>query len=307
MPPITLENEILRVVISPDQGTGIKAFFARKAPYGSKDDNWLPLMPDVRPEGSRLPAASCLMVPYSNRIENGAFTFEGQMIQLEHGERHSIHGDVHARPWRVVEASAERLTCAFRSVDHENVNWPWPFEVEAGYRLEENVFSSRLALWNRGSTAMPAGFGWHPFFTRALTREGEPVHLCFKVAGVYPDANDNRIPSGPAQPLAPEQDFSTEKPLDPDQFLDCCFQGYDGNGSIAWPESGVRLSFNCSPECQHLVIYNPPFPIFAVEPVTNANNGVNLYAAGWRNSGVVTLAPGECLTAQFNLRVDVSS
>lgn len=300
MPPIMLENETLRVDISPDQGTSIKAFHARKG------DAWLPLMPDVRPEGSQLPAASFLMVPYSNRIENGTFTFGGQEFRLLHGERHSIHGDVRTRPWRVVDAAAEQLTCTFRSVDHENVNWPWPFEVEAGYRLEENAFSSCLTLWNRGSTAMPAGFGWHPFFSRALTREGEAVHLCFKVAGVYPDANDNRIPSGPVQPLTPEQDFSTEKPLDPDRFLDHCFQGYDGNGYIAWPESGVRLSFDCSPECQHLVIFNPPFPIFAVEPVTNANNGFNLYAAGRPNSGVVCLQPGECLTAQFNLQVDVA-
>ena len=297
----TLENDTLRVTLDPDRGTSIKAFYARKG------DDWLPLMPDVRQEGSRLPAASFVMAPYSNRIENGTFTFEGQTIQLEHGERHAMHGDVHSRPWRVAKATTTDLACTFRSTDHENVNWPWPFEAQAAYSLSDGAFSSRLALWNRGETAMPAGFGWHPFFSRQLTREGEPVHLCFTVAGVYPDANDNRIPSGPVQPLTPEQDFSVEKPLDPDFFLDHCFQGYDGQGHIAWPESGVKLSFDCSPECQHLVVFNPPFPIFAMEPVTNANNGVNLYAAGWPNSGVVVLEPGECLTAQFNLRVDLET
>jgi aldose 1-epimerase len=299
MPTITIENETLRVDISPDQGTSIKAFYARKG------DTWLPLMPDVRPEGSKLPAASFLMIPYSNRIENGTFTFQGQRFQLAHGDRHSLHGDVWMRPWCVIDELTTRIACTFRSIDHEDVNWPWPFDTQAEYSLSGHVFSSRLALWNRGETAMPAGFGWHPFFSRALTREGEAVHLCFKVAGVYPDANDNRIPSGPAQPLTPEQDFSIEKPLDPEQFFDHCFQGYDGNGYIAWPESGIKLSFDCSPECQHLVVYNPPFPIFAVEPVTNANNGFNLYAAGWPNSGVVCLEPGECLMAQFDLRVDV--
>ena len=82
---------------------------------------------------------------------------------------------------------------------------------------------------------------------------------------------------------------------------------YDGDGSVTWPESGIRLSFDCSPECTHLVVYNPPFPIFAMEPVTNANNGINLYAAGSPTSGVVVLEPGERLTAQFSLRVDVAS
>jgi len=300
MPAITLENECLRVTLDPDRGTSILAFYARKG------DNWLPLMPDERAEGSRLDAASFLMIPYSNRIENGIFTFGGRRYQLEHGERHAIHGDVRIRPWYVIEKMTTRIQCSFDSTQYESVNWPWPFEAQAEYILEGSVFTSHLALWNRGETAMPAGFGWHPYFNRKLTREGEPVHLCFKVTGVYPDANDNRIPSGPAQSLTAEQDYSAEKALDPDRFWDACFQGYDGNGHITWPESSVRLTFACSPECQHLIVYNPPFPVFAMEPVTNANNGVNLYAAGWPDSGVVVLEPGECLTARFDLQVDIA-
>jgi aldose 1-epimerase len=101
-----------------------------------------------------------------------------------------------------------------------------------------------------------------------------------------------------------EQDFSTERTLDPDYFLDSCFQGYDGDGYILWPESRVKLSFACSPQCTHLVIYNPlQSPVFAVEPVTNANNGANLHARGWPGSGIMLLSPGECLEAQFDLRV----
>jgi hypothetical protein len=42
-----------------------------------------------------------------------------------------------------------------------------------------------------------------------------------------------------------------------------------------------------------------------VEPVTNANNGVNLSAQGEPNSGVVSLSPGDNLDAEFNIRVDV--
>jgi aldose 1-epimerase len=300
MPAITLESENLRVSIQPDRGTSILACYARQ------DDSWLPVMPDTRAADSRM-AASFLMVPYSNRIENGAFSFQGKSYQLAHGEQHAIHGDVHSRPWTVEKATRQRLCCTFRSADHEAVNWPWPFESRAEYVLDGATFSSRLALRNRGQSAMPAGFGWHPFFSRSLTRQGEPVRLSMRVACAYPDANGNRIPSGPAQPLLPEQDFSTERTLDPDYFLDTCFQGYNGNGYIRWPESKVKLSFACSPQCTHLVIFNPPqSPIFAVEPVTNANNGVNLQAKGWPNSGIVALAPGECLEAQFDLRVSTT-
>jgi aldose 1-epimerase len=298
MAVIPLENETLRVYVDPDQGTSIKGLYAHKG------DDWLPLMPDVREPNIRLDASSFLMVPYSNRIENGRFAFRGQTFQLEGAERHAIHGDVRGRPWRIEYWTATALHCTFHSVDYENVNWPWPFEARAEYSLQGSVFSQRLLLCNRGESDMPAGFGWHPYFSRRLTREGEPVHLQFTVAGVYPDAHDNRIPSGPPQPLADTQDHSTGKLLDPDNFWDACFQGYDGNGTITWPETGIRITFSCSPECTHLVVYNPPFPYFAMEPVTNANNGVNQLAAGWPDSGVAILGPGECLSARFDMRVD---
>jgi len=301
MAVIPLENEILRVYVDPEQGTSIKGLYALKG------GAWLPLMPDVRQAQTRLDASSFLMIPYSNRIENGAFTFQGQTYQLEGAERHAIHGDVRTRAWRIEHWTVTALHCSFKSVEYENVNWPWPFEARAEYSLQGSVFSQRLTLWNRDESDMPAGFGWHPYFTRALTREREPVYVQFNVAGVYPDAHDNRIPSGPPQPLAEEQDHSTAKLLDPDDFWDACFQGYDGKGSIAWPATGVRIAFSCSPECTHLVVYNPPFPVFAMEPVTNANNGVNQLAAGWSDSGVAVLGPGECLSARFDMHIDIGA
>jgi len=300
---ITLENDRLRTCLDPSKGVGVKGFWARSP---QDPGVWLALMPDTRQAPGRLGSSSFLMVPYSNRIENGLFTFQNTRYQLDNGEQHAIHGDVRERPWEIAEATAHRARCAFRSVEHANVNWPWPFEAQVEYALRGNVFASRLSLWNRGDSPMPAGFGWHPYYNRTLTRPGEPVRLRLQVTAAYPDANDNRIPSGPPEPLAPELDFSTERELDPDQFIDTCFQGYDGDGSITWPESGIRLVYDCSAACTHLVLYNPVgVPVFAVEPVTNANNGVNLYASDQPGSGVVVLAPGECLEATFDIRVEV--
>jgi aldose 1-epimerase len=298
MPPITLENQYLQTSIDPDHGTSLRSFSTRM------DDRWLPLMPDVEDPHTQVDCASFLMVPYSNRIEDGRFTFAGQTHQLDNAANHAIHGDVRQRPWIVEERSDTHLCCTFDSADHHQINWPWPFAARAEYSLRKAEFTSRLTLWNRAADPMPAGFGWHPYFNRRLTADGEPVHLRFNVASAYPDANDNRIPSGPAQALQTHQDFTAEKALDPNNFLDTCFHGYNGNGHIIWPRSGVELFFTCSSPCTHLVVYNPATSHFAVEPVTNANNGVNLLAQGDRTSGVVQLAPDESLDAHFSLRVD---
>ena len=243
------------------------------------------------------------MIPYSNRIENGRFTFAGQTYQLANGASHAIHGDTRKRVWRVSESTETRLSCSFESSEYEAVNWPWPFAATVTYELDAMTFCSEITLWNRGETPMPAGFGWHPYFMRSLTRPDEPVNLQMQVTHAYPDANGNRIPSGPAQPLTPLQDFSQGKRLEPDTPLDTCFYGYDGKGRIAWPESGVALDFDCSPACKHLILYNPPQPYFAAEPVTNANNGVNLLAAADGTSGVVVLEPSEWASAYFKLHL----
>ena len=298
MSELLLENENLRLVLDPDQGVNVLAF------YANIHDAWLSIMPDTRAPGIDLKAASFIMIPYSNRIEGGRFTFDGKEYQLENGGKHASHGDTRARAWCAESASESEALFVFDSRGHENVNWPWPFEARVRYALVGRVLASEITIWNRGDSPMPVGTGWHPYFSRSLTQEGEPVELHFQVTGVYPDANDNRIPSGPAQPLAPNQDFSSKRLLDPANSLDLCLHGYNGNGQICWPESKVCLTFDASEACSHLILFNPAKPYFAAEPVTNANNGVNLYAQGDPTSGIVVLHPNEQLHARFDLSVE---
>ncbi len=298
--PAVLQTSQLQAVVDPEHGASILALFVRKGP------EWLPLMPDVRLPGSDLKASSFLMIPYSNRIADGQFNFGGHAYQLLNGEKHAIHGDVRDRHWEVDLLSMTRIRCTFFSADHKNINWPWPFEVHAEYEVRENLFSARLTLWNRGDSAMPAGLGWHPYFNRQLGNEPEDVYLQAHINGIYPDANDNRLPSGPPEPPSAARDFSEEKAIKSDDFFDICCTGYSGGGHIRWQKSGVTAAFYCTPECTHLVAYNPTSkPYFAVEPVTNANNGVNLFDQAEMNSGVQILLPDESLEAEMNLFVEV--
>ena len=299
MSTLTLDNQQLRLIVDPEQGVNIMSLAVQQR------GAWLPLMPDARDQSLGLKASSFVLAPYSNRIENGRFTFNGQSYQLANGERHASHGDVRTRAWAVDKASATLVRCAFDSRTHEDVNWPWPFTANLEYQLDGQTLASRLSLTNQGDSVMPAGLGWHPYYSRWLTRQGEPLQVQMRVTGVYPDANDNRIPSGPLQALAPNQDFSTRRELTPDNFIDVCFYGYDGNGSFGWPESGVKVTYACSANCTHLVFFNPAKPYFAIEPVTNANNGINLYSQGDPTSGIQLLEPGESLQATFALTVDL--
>ena len=193
MSEIILENYLLRLIVDPEKGACILAFFV------NKDNSWISLMPDVRSGATDLKAACFLMIPYSNRIENGRFVFEGTEYQLKNKENHSIHGDTRNRAWRIEEADSDKVRFFLNSREHQDINWPWPFDAQVEYFLDQNTFTSKITLWNRGTSVMPAGFGWHPYYNRTLLFEEEPVYLRMSARGVYPDANDNRIPSGPPQ------------------------------------------------------------------------------------------------------------
>lgn len=298
---LELAGDALRVVVSPSDGAGLLAFKARRG------DRWLDIYPDVRDLSRKMRYASWMMIPYSNRIENGRFRFEGRDYELRNGANHAIHGDARSRPWTVAEKSASRLKLTLRSADFADFNWPWPIDVEAEIAVDGTSLVQSLRIRNRGTTAMPAGFGWHPYYPRALTKEVEPVRMRMKFTTVYPDANGDCIPDGPAQPVPAELDYSAGKAVPADRRYDTCLGGYDGQGTIEWPESGVKLDYACTPNVTHFIYFNPiERPVWAAEPAANANNGVNLLARGEPGHGVLALPPGEALDARFATRVTVA-
>ncbi len=292
-----LENETLKLKADPARGAGIVSFYAKNR---GRD---LAIMPDTETDQVGPEMACFLMAPYSNRIEDGRFTFQGAEYELLNSEEHALHGTVRYLPWQIATEGETSLTLRFDSKEHESVNWPWPFVTEVVYELVDNVFASGLRLWNAGHTPMPAGMGWHPFFNRILTANGEPLYLEIDIPRMFPDANDNRIPSGPSDPVHPQLDFSVERLLDPHLFIDNCFIYRNGNGHLRWPESGVTAELMCSKECSHIVFYNPPESFFALEPVTNANNGVNLFENGDHESGIEVLKPGDKLEATCKIKI----
>ena len=134
-----------------------------------------------------------------------------------------------------------------------------------------------------------------------MTGSTSDVELQIKVGGVYP--GDTPLPTGPAVPLGPEQDFSTQRPLN--VVLDHCFAGWDRQAVIEWPGSGVNARIQADQGMEHVILFSPEGKeFFALEPVTNANDGFNLLAQGDKNCGVVVLEPGETLMTGFRIIIE---
>jgi len=277
-------------------------------------DRWHDVVPDCRPMDpsstaanaagqapeAPLPAANFHMIPYSNRIRDGRFSFAGEQIQLDEAESHAIHGALRKLPWDVVSCDSTSLTCEFDSRTYGKINWPWPLSARIEQRVQDDVFSSTIEITNQGDSPMPVGTGWHPYFVRQVA--GSAPTLTLPVTSVYPDDNGDCLPTGAATALPEALDFRQARALDPDQRIDNCFAGLSGACHIHWKSAGIELIMAASNQCNHLVLFNPAMPHFAIEPVTNANDAFNLQNRGIA-AGMQQLLPSQTLSVSMELRL----
>jgi aldose 1-epimerase len=243
------------------------------------------------------------LIPYSNRIAQGRFSFEGveHRLALNFGDHpHSIHGNAWQKPWQVAEAGDARcrLVLSHRPDGDEARGWPFAYRAEQLFEMSSDRLTLTISLENEDHRSMPAGLGLHPFFPK---RPG--VLLQFAAEHVYPNGEDSLPMAG--IPVPQEWDYRNMRELG-EPRLDNCFAGWDGTARIIFSQEKIALSIEADPLFTHFVVYVPTArDFFAVEPVSHMNDAIN--RPDIAGQGLKILQPGERLTAQVRFGVEVLS
>jgi aldose 1-epimerase len=243
------------------------------------------------------------LIPYSNRIAQGRFSFEGfeHRLALNFGDHpHSIHGNAWQRPWQVVEADEARcrLALTHRPDGDEAGGWPYAYRAEQLFELSPDGLMLTLSLKNEDLRAMPAGLGLHPFFPKH-----PGVRLQFAAERVYPNGEDSLPMDG--IPVPDDWSYRTMRELG-EPRLDNCFAGWDGTAGIAYDQEKIALSIEADPLFGHLVVYVPTGrDFFAVEPVSHMNDAISRPDPS--RHGLKVLRSGERLTARVRFGVEALS
>ncbi len=268
------------------------------------DGAWQPVMRPTPAEAlageSSSPFSSYTLAPYSNRIRDGKFVFRGKEYALRpNGSKgETIHGDVRNRPWRVRRVDDTTLECHFDSRDLRDPNFPLAYTVLVTYALEGKSFVTHIVLENVSDDAMPAGFGFHPYFVRRFNGSQTDPTLQFHATGYYL-TDEKTIPTEGSRPITSDLDFSQAQAAYA-RSLDTVFNGWDGAASLQWETH--RLTMNASPVFSHFVAFNgAPDATVALEPITHATDGFNLMNRGVPNTGVHVLEPAERLSGTVSL------
>jgi aldose 1-epimerase len=280
----------LRLRLAPARGGGIASFDCC-AVSGGKISIFRPL-----DEASQAPVAlaSFPLVPFVNRIRDGAFDFRGRRVTLERNllpDPSPLHGQGWLAVWEVERCEADRAELVYR---HDPGEWPWAYEARQRFALDDSGLRLDLTCTNRSDEPMPCGLGQHPYFLcTPATRIDTVVESVWEI--------DDRVLPVAKLPAAGRYDLA-DRPVC-GQGLDHGFGGWGGRAVIADPSLPFRIEMS-SPNAAFFQLYSPVSGgIFVAEPVTHANAALNEPEERWPELGLRVLDPGESMS--LTMRVDL--
>jgi aldose 1-epimerase len=238
-----------------------------------------------------LAGAGFPMVPFCGRIDQGRFSWDGQLYTLTRNfppEPHAIHGLGWQQPWAVDDIAGDSVTLVLRHGPATVGDWQWALEARQTFTLADTGLELALSLKNTDTTPMPAGMGWHPYFPRGDAVLEAPVTAVWAAdaggistgTAALDRSNDLRLPRALATiPL--------------DHAFECGAGTAGASARMVWPERDLCLLMSATPGLGRLVVYAPPGgDFFCVEPLSHAPDAINR-APPHAANGLRVLEPGE--------------
>ena len=278
--------------------------------------------------GYRLGAA--FLFPYPNRIR-GKLSPDGKMLTTEWqghpitlpansaggrpgAERHAMHGLILKGKISDLKVSQNQAGGVITGVLHcgdFDGHWFSSSDLVYSISLTAQRLDVSITAHNVGSQPEPVAIAWHPYFNLP-SGDRKQVRLHIPASALAEVNNyDDVFPTGKIMPVAgTAYDFQAPsgRPLG-NQFLDDNFSSLERKSgpvvvTVTDPVAhyGVRIE-GLSPEIRTIQVYAPPAKNFvAVEDQFNFGDPFGK-EWGTRNTGMVTLAPGN--STRWHVRLEL--
>jgi len=289
MDAVRLNAGLLSLELSPSIGGAISAF-----DWSGEGGARSILRKCHSPLEKVLDACSFPLVPFVNRIRGGHFTFRDREVRLAPnmaGDPSPLHGQGWLGAWNVDEQTEATARLSF---SHSAGEWPWHYDAEQSFELDERGLSVSLSCRNTSRDAMPCGLGQHPYFdcgsqTEINTRVSHAWTIDAEVLPVDKVVADGRY------------DLRERKVCGQD--LDNGFGGWNGEAQLSDPDWPYDVMMS-STQATFFQVYSPATGgICVVEPVTHANAALNAPESEWPDLGMRVLEPGEAMRLDMRLEI----
>lgn len=283
-----LENDSLSLGIVPERG-GIVSFFRVEG-----KDIFYPSR--IGEELSAQNAASFPLVPFSNRIRHGKFSFKGKAYKLAvnwNGDDNAIHGNGWNESWQVSHSDASK--CELTLIN-DSKWWPWSFKAALQYELKERSLVMSMLVRNTSDDDMPLGVGFHPYFVAT-----EKTSLQFQSDSAYlPFQQENAVDLKlQAQHVL---DFNKLGPVKVSSMIDHNYDGWNGEAIVKNCNDDIDLVIRSDEGMRRAMVYSPVGEgYFCFEPTSHSAGAFN--SEEFEALGGQILAPGESFTTNCSFEV----
>lgn len=242
-------------------------------------------------------AKSGLLFPFPNRLEDGAYTWQGVRYQFDcnDAERHNaLHGFAMEYAFELTTESfteEEALVECRWQYAGDHPAYPFPCDLSVQYRMHrEHGFSIAISVTNRFTHPIPVGIGYHPYFVVSDSIDTATLEVpLVQLIGV----NERMIPTGKRY----DYDlFQVPRPIR-SEVLDNCFLLASPSERTTIHLSGERYSLHFWQETARFpyaqLFTHPDRHALAIEPMSCNVNAFN------NGDGLLQLAPEASWSGRF--------
>jgi len=184
-----------------------------------------------------------LLVPWPNRVRDGAYTFDGRDLQLgltEPGRHNASHGLVRWAAWVPEEHTSSSVSLGCRLMAQSG--YPWSLDLHVIYDLSADGLTVTQTATNLGDRPAPYASGAHPYLSAGDGPvDGWELTLPASLRLV---ADDRKLPVADQRVDGTPYDFRVTRPLR-GTVLDDAF------GDLARDESGTSTAEVRDPTTGH--------------------------------------------------------
>ena len=246
---------------------------------------------------------SALLLPFPNRLNDGKYTYEGKTYHFPINDKsgnNNLHGfyDCYDMDYQILQLEEDRVIVELTSTyKGENPSYPFPFDFSVKYCLSENnALECEIFAKNTGSSSMPFGFGWHPYFK--IGTSAKTLQLQMPTCQIV-EVNKDMIPTGVQNPY---NQFILLETIG-DTFLDNCFalKQQKGKAEVKLYSDEFHTTITYWQEADKFPFFQIFTPTYgtsiAIEPMTCNVDAFN------NKDGLLELQPNETFTGKFGIDI----
>ncbi len=242
------------------------------------------------------------LLPFPNRLQDGQFTFEGQVYQFPINEEHNhnnLHGFTHIPEFTIdaIQLQSSKVIVTMSTAYHATYEYyPFSFDFEVQLTLEDGGnFEIQITIKNIGATNLPVGMGWHPYFKLDDTTINE---LALQLPQVHKiQCNQWAIPVGQERKYAL---FEKSAQLNNTHF-DTCFRILNTNSKVPIHIKSELHQLTIWQNTKHFPftqIYTPDDrQSIAIEPMTCNIDAFN------NQDGLLIISPDKEVVLDFGIQL----